>query len=117
QLRTVRDRLQERFVKPLAIDRLCALVGPTMAEAPQGNASVALARFLAELRPHTATPTGSGLDVPDWLARLEQEVRRVRAERTAGSAVLRESGLAPRQRLTAAQARQQIEDWDKPPES
>ena len=28
KLRTVGDRLRERFIAPLAIDRMCALVGP-----------------------------------------------------------------------------------------
>src|SRR5205807_4309553 len=32
RLRTVADRLQERFVKPLALDRLCALIEPVMEE-------------------------------------------------------------------------------------
>ena len=32
-LSTVADRLDERFVKPLALDRLCALIEPAMIEA------------------------------------------------------------------------------------
>src|SRR5262249_32832117 len=37
RLRTVRDRLGERFVAPLAVDRLCALLGPAWAAARAGE--------------------------------------------------------------------------------
>src|SRR5262249_37949901 len=37
RLHTVTDRLQERFVKPLALDRLCALIEPAMEEARQAR--------------------------------------------------------------------------------
>src|SRR5262249_42875386 len=33
RLRTVRDRLEERFVQPLVIDRLCSFIEPAMREA------------------------------------------------------------------------------------
>ena len=33
RLLTVRDRIEERFLRPLALDRLCALVEPAAAEA------------------------------------------------------------------------------------
>src|SRR5581483_9011574 len=36
RLRTITDRLQEKFIRPLAVDRLCALVAPTMEEARRG---------------------------------------------------------------------------------
>src|SRR5262249_44037836 len=88
-LRTIRDRLNARFVKPLAVDRLCVYVAPAMAEAQQGTAGPALTRFLEELHTHAATPIGSGLDVPDWLDRLQQEARRVRAERNGNGGAAR----------------------------
>jgi hypothetical protein len=112
QLRSVRDLVQERFVKALAVDRLCVLVGPAVDEASHGSSGPALARFLEELAPHAATPTGSGLDVPSWLQRLHHEVRRLQSERTTGPG-LRDAFLVPRRSLTLEDVRQQLADWEK----
>jgi len=73
RLRTVADHVQERFAKPLALDRLVALIEPAMAEARQPGERKAFTRLMQELQPYAATPTGVGLDVPHWLRRLEQE--------------------------------------------
>ena len=45
RLRTVADRVEERFLKPLALDRLCALVKPAMAEARAGEKGATFARL------------------------------------------------------------------------
>jgi hypothetical protein len=113
-LGTVADRLQERFVKPLALDRLCALIEPAMAEARQmGEASSAFTRLEKELQPLKATPTGVGLDVPQWLRRLALEVQRVRAAQTT-IAMLAEGLLeVPKRALTIEELKQQVENWEK----
>jgi hypothetical protein len=82
-LRTVADRLGERFVKPLALDRLCAMIEPAAAEARRGGPGEAFARLEGELKLFAETTTGVGLDVPHWLRRLEGELNRVQAARTA----------------------------------
>jgi hypothetical protein len=113
RLRTVADRLGERLVRPLALERLCALVGPAMDEAGRAE-TPAFSRFEQELAPYAAEPAGVGLDVPPWLRRLEAEVQRVRA---AGSAV---AGLAaplarvPRVVLSWEDFRREVRDWDAP---
>jgi len=81
RLRTISDRLEERFVKPLALDRLSALIEPAMEEARRSSPGPAFARLRQGLRVYTATPTGAGLDVPPWLRRLEEEVRESSVER------------------------------------
>jgi hypothetical protein len=114
RLRTVADRLQERFVKSLALDRLCALIEPAMREAYQPEAGRSFSRLEKELQPFTTTPTGVGLDVPQWLRRLETEVQRVRAKQTS-IAVLAEGFFhIPRKSLTLEELRQQVEEWEKP---
>ncbi|HLJ93099.1 MAG TPA: hypothetical protein VKU02_07895, partial [Gemmataceae bacterium] len=113
-LGTVADRLQERFVKPLALDRLCALIEPAMAEARTSGEGLSFGRLEKELQVLTANPTGVGLDVPHWLRRLEQEVQRVRTGHTA-IAVLAEGFLhVPKRALTVQELKQQVEDWEKP---
>jgi hypothetical protein len=116
-LGTVADRLQERFVKPLALDRLCALIEPAMVEARRFEEGPSFARLEKELQALTATPTGVGLDVPHWLRRLELEVQRVRATQ-ATVAVLAEGFLhVPKKALTIDELKQQVQDWEKPLEN
>jgi hypothetical protein len=109
KLRTVRDRLNERFVAPLMIDRMCALVGPARvsAAADERETSAAFFRLKDEITAFTATPTGVGLEVPLWLRRLEGELNRVRQEPTQGA--------PPRSRLTVEQLRNQLgREWGGP---
>jgi hypothetical protein len=111
KLRTVGDRLRERFVAPLAVDRMCALVGPAREAAdPNGDGpSPAFTRLHQEVERFTAIPTGVGLDVPVWLRRLEVESYRLRQEPT------RETQT--RSRLTAEELRTQLSrEWGGSPD-
>lgn len=114
RLRTVRDRLEERLVKPLAVDRMCALIEPAMNEAVGPGEKVAFARLQAELATHTATPSGTGQDVPVWLRRLEEEIQRVRASRSAIAELIEEHFRVPKQPLAFEDLQRQLEDWNKP---
>lgn len=71
---TVADRLSERFVQPLHIDRICALVAPAMhsPDPVAGEGAFELLQKEAEML--TKQPMGVGLEVPTWLIQLEQEV-------------------------------------------
>ena len=83
---TVADRILERFVQPMTIARMRALVGPAMrdAEANQPSRKFDLLEQEAELL--TRHPTGVGLDVPVWLDGLEAEVEKL-AKRRASSEI------------------------------
>ena len=64
RLNTIADRLNERFVKPLALDRLCALIEAAMLAAQRGEevqSSSPFARLQQEIEAYTTTPMGSGL--------------------------------------------------------
>jgi hypothetical protein len=79
---TVADRIGERFVRPLVIDRVRALVRPAM----ESMRSAALAgrkaptddSYFAVLEQECVElaqePSGVGLEVPSWLEALKQEV-------------------------------------------
>jgi hypothetical protein len=113
-LRTVRDRLEERFVKVLALDRLCALIEPAMVEAREPEENGSFATMEKELQPLTASPTGVGLDVPQWLRRLENEVQRVYAAQSA-TAVLAEGFLrVPMKNLTLEELETEVQTWNQP---
>jgi len=73
-LATVRDRIAERFVQPLAVDRIRALVHPAVEEARHGGGTDALQALTAEIDSLAREPKGAGLDLPGWLEALEEEV-------------------------------------------
>ncbi|TWU27081.1 hypothetical protein Pla52o_09400 [Novipirellula galeiformis] len=78
---TVADRILERFVQPMTIDRMRALVGPAMRDAENNQPSRAFELLEAESEILTRHPTGVGLDVPAWLDALEEEVEQLAKRR------------------------------------
>jgi hypothetical protein len=76
---TVADRLNERFVKPMTIDRMRALIRPAMRQlrASDKEDSRAFELLIQEAHLMMREPTGVGLDIPAWLLMLEEEVDRV----------------------------------------
>lgn len=78
QLSTVADRLAERFVRPMAIDRMRALIRPAMQEAEQEGARPTFELLELETQALAGEATGIGFDVPVWLLALEEEVERAR---------------------------------------
>jgi hypothetical protein len=113
RLSTVADRIGERFVKPLALDRLCALVEPAMLEARR-NGGDAFTRFQQEVKSYTATPTGVGLDVPFWLRRLEMEVHRVQATQSTIAVLAENFFRVPRRPLAHEDLQRQLREWERP---
>lgn len=73
RLSTVADRIHERFLRPLVVDRVRMLVRPAMQEASSRGPYLALTALEEELTELAEQPTGSGLDVPEWLEILEEE--------------------------------------------
>ncbi|TWT52665.1 hypothetical protein Pla22_02910 [Rubripirellula amarantea] len=80
---TVADRIMERFVQPMTIDRMRALVGPAMRDAESGEESKAFEILEQEAEILTRHPTGVGLEVPAWLDALEDEVEQLAKQRTS----------------------------------
>ncbi len=114
RLRTVRDRLEERFVRPLVIDRLCSLVEPAMRQAADPpNEGGAFGRLEDQLHLLTDRPIGIGLDAPEWLEKLEDEVEAVRKRMAQGDRPPKR-GLAPGVVLNFDDLQRQLTDWDKP---
>ncbi|GIW99680.1 MAG: hypothetical protein KatS3mg111_3013 [Pirellulaceae bacterium] len=74
---TVADRLHERFTRPMTVDRICALVGPAMRQLSEQGHSETFDLLIEECKLMMEQPTGVGLEIPDWLAALEDEVDRV----------------------------------------
>jgi hypothetical protein len=83
KLATIRDRLEERFIQPMVVDRFCALVEPAIEQAAEWMDRTDPSPLEIELEPFVNTPSGVGLDVPGWILRLEDEFDRVKASKTA----------------------------------
>ena len=74
KLRTIRDRLEERFIAPLQIDQASARVEPAAIAArvhavdgTEPEEADAFQAFIEAIAPLAASPVGVGLDVPNWL--------------------------------------------------
>ncbi len=75
-LPSIRDRLAERFCLPMQLDRVIAAVRPAVQSARTSANNPELDRLRTELSTFTDSTTGAGLEVPDWLIRLDSEVTR-----------------------------------------
>ena len=76
RLSSIAARLAERFVRPLVVDGLRALVAPAIEEIRGGGPGEAFRRLESEIRELAEQPAGSGVEVPPWLAALEDEATR-----------------------------------------
>ena len=74
RLSSVTDRLSERFLRPMTVDRMRALVEPALSYRADSRGEHAFELLEDESNLLMKEPAGSGLDVPSWLAALEEEV-------------------------------------------
>lgn len=110
----VRDRLEERFLDPLVVGRLGALVEPAMREqAPAGGP--AFDRFAEALDQRAARPAGVGFETPAWIERLAAEVRRVRGARSGLAHAVESYLLPPARVLSADELSRELQTWDAAP--
>jgi hypothetical protein len=71
---TIADRIQERFIQQMVVDRIRSLVGPAIEDAELGQPSPSLELLSLEVDKLSKVPSGVGLDLPPWLAGLDEEV-------------------------------------------
>jgi hypothetical protein len=118
RLPTVSDRLAERFVQPLVIDRLRALIKPAMEAVKAGTGAEPGGPFEvleAEATQLAEVPTGIGLEVPQWLATLEQQAQELR--KSAGF-LARPPAVAvqiAQHRLSRDEIERQLSRWQRHP--
>jgi hypothetical protein len=114
RLPTIADRLAERFVRPLDIDRIRALVKSAAEDARQNLASESFRQLEQEAGQLAGMPAGAGLDLPDWLTALEEEVDQVCSggNLRAGAPSSEQNRQPPRVRLSWAEIQAQISNWE-----
>jgi hypothetical protein len=112
KLRTVRDRLEERFLHPLQIDRAAARVGRAALAAREGQPedNPSFNGLLNAVLPLAEHPSGVGLDVPAWLRRLEEELRKARPEIDQESDEETPSPFVP---IGFDEVLEQLKNWEK----
>jgi hypothetical protein len=84
-LPSVHERLQERFVRPLQVDRMCGLVPKAIRqnhrdEAKKIEAKKAFDDLYAQIENFAKAPMGVGFEMPEWLSALRNEVMSVRMD-------------------------------------
>jgi len=114
RLGTIADRISEEFVKPLAVDRACALIEPAMDEARLREPPEAFSALREEIGELASRPAGAGLDVPQWLRQLDNEVRRVHASHAAVAVLAGDYSRLPERLLSLEEVQRQLADWEKP---
>jgi hypothetical protein len=117
RLPTIADRLSERFIRPLTIDRIRSLIAPAADEARQGTAPAAFSLLEQEASELAQEPCGAGLDLPDWLEQLGQEVDRVCNRENTWDFTADASNDLPWVRLTWEEIQTQLTDWEGPTEA
>jgi len=108
---TIADRICERFVRPMAIDRIRALVKPAMEEARQGGPFPTFELLQHETEVLTREPTGVGLDIPAWLLALEDEVDAATRPEAESDAALAADAMIPQTTLSYFDIETQINQW------
>jgi hypothetical protein len=113
RLPSIAQRLGERFVRPLDIDRLCALVRPAVEELRAGVMPVSFTFLEEEVAQFTEEPGGVGFEVPNWLEALEEEVSRLGNRGPDEDEEPADDGSAiPQVRLSREEIERQIDEWE-----
>ncbi len=106
RLPSVAQRIGERFVRPLVVDRLRALVRDAVAPEPRAKHRRAFEQLLRGIETLASEPSGGGFEPPDWLTALEEELDAARGANRRESAADLER--LPQVRLSPAQAQRQL---------
>ncbi|QDT46300.1 hypothetical protein Pan258_03180 [Symmachiella dynata] len=77
KLPSLRDRLNERFIKPLTLDRILALVPEAIEAARLQTPSASFETLSEKVDDYLESTTGSAMDIPPWLYSLENEVAKM----------------------------------------
>ncbi len=79
-LPSVHERLQERFVRPLQVDRMCGLVPKAMRQAKGNAPKTAFQELYEQIENFAKEPMGVGFEMPEWLTALQDEVMATRTD-------------------------------------
>lgn len=116
QLPGVTDLLKERFVKPLSLDKILALVQPVMAEARlPADQQKSFPWLEKEIQEYIKSTSGSGVDVPVWLQALENEVEHAEYLSPVEGGRREKLSPVPFIPVSLPDFMRQLKDWEKKP--
>ena len=116
RLPSVTNHLQERFVKPLAVNHMLAQIRPACEDADAGRQdSPSFLQMQSAVEDYLKTTSGSGLDVPAWLKTLEEELQHVHESGDAPMPDVEPQLRLPAPTLSLKDLRQQLKGWKQPP--
>ena len=117
-LPSVHERLQERFIRPLHIARMCGLVPKAIREAKLDGPKQTFAELHDQIENFAKEPKGVGFEMPEWLNALQEEAMATRTDLTQEENlkqkdVFSSSPHFEQVRLTRAQLDKTLEVWEK----
>ncbi len=116
-LPSVHERLQERFIRPLQVDRMCGLVSMAVRQAKDENADkTAFKELLAQVENFAKEPMGVGFEMPEWLTALQDEVVATRTDIPETEKDKDVYSMSPHfdpVGLTRSQLDKMIDSWDR----
>jgi hypothetical protein len=113
RLPSISDRLSERFVKPLAVHRMRALLPQALRDARLGrDSSPAFDALRAEIDEYLQTTNGSGIDVPAWLRTLERDLMHLMDESSSVLETLEAPRLQAATLLTWNRLQLELQRWE-----
>ncbi|MCA9076070.1 MAG: hypothetical protein KDA93_13665 [Planctomycetaceae bacterium] len=111
----IADHLNDRFVKPLAVNRMVSLVEQSIKDARQQTGeSFAFEKLEAEVDEYLQDSWGSGVDVPEWLQSLGSEVDRVEMDSGGGRPGSTADIVLPQTRLDRKALAKELDAIEKP---
>ena len=113
RLASVADRLAERFVRPLTVDRLRALVRPAVEELRSGRPPLAFGPLEEETSQLADEPSGVGFDMPSWLEALDEEVQRIESRAPDDEDPFGPDPHVPQARLAREEIDRQMQRWSE----
>lgn len=116
---SVADRLNERFIKPMTIDRMRALIRPAMRQLRTNDSEHSRAFDLLVQEAHIMMrePTGVGLEIPSWLVMLEEEVDRVLDQEQSTHPLVRLERTVQVSNVTLEHVQEELRKAQEPPPS
>lgn len=110
------DRIEERFVKPFAVNRMLALVPEAIEEARHNvQHSQSFEVLESEIEAYLNSTSGSGIDVAPWLRTLEKEVEHT-TDRTETAPIHTEFSPLPVSASVSLRSMQrQLRIWSQEP--
>ena len=115
RLPALSDHIHERFVKPLAVSRMKTHLRQSYNDAHSGHTeSAAFEKLQREIEDYSGSLLGSGIQAPEWIRYLEQEIDRL--ENHAGQNQDKDSEplLTFHEKTSVREIRRQLKIWTEP---